>query len=72
MSEEEKVIMERPDYENELISIIQSDESADVIRERLGDYHDNDIAEVLQRLDKVFSGFGRRVTPVKEAMHINL
>ena len=52
MSEEEKVIMERPDYENELISIIQSDESADVIRERLGDYHDNDIAEVLQSLDK--------------------
>ena len=52
MSEEEKAIIERPDYENELISIIQSDESADVIRERLGDYHDNDIADVLQSLDK--------------------
>ncbi len=52
MPDEEKILMERPDYEEELISIIQSDESPEVIRERLDDYHDNDIATVLQTLTK--------------------
>ncbi len=52
MSEEEKILMEHPDYEEELISILQSTDDPESIRERLNDYHDNDIAEVLQTLTK--------------------
>ena len=50
MSEEEKLTLERPDYEEELISIIQSDESPEVVRERLEDYHYSDIADVIEKL----------------------
>lgn len=41
---------ERPDYELELIHLIQSDLPDDKLREQLGRYHDNDISNVLSAL----------------------
>ena len=43
-------IPERPDYEKELEAIIRSNLSDDEIREKLSDYHENDIADVLEDL----------------------
>ena len=38
------------DYEEELLAIIQSDLPSEEIREKLTDYHDNDIASVFGEL----------------------
>lgn len=43
-------IPERPDYEKELIEIIKSNQPDSVIRDKLSDYHENDIADVLESL----------------------
>lgn len=43
-------IPERPDYEKELEEIIKSNLSDAEIREKLSDYHENDIADVLENL----------------------
>ncbi|MEA4973562.1 MAG: magnesium transporter [Candidatus Metalachnospira sp.] len=43
-------IPERPDYEKELEEIIRSNMSDMEIREKLSDYHENDIADVLENL----------------------
>lgn len=51
MPSEENQVPERVDYEEELIKIIRSDEPATVKREALEDYHENDIAAVLEDLD---------------------
>ena len=40
----------KPDYENEIISVIRSNTSPKIMRNRLDDYHSNDIAEVLDKL----------------------
>ncbi len=40
----------RPDYEREITEIIKSNLSPRVMKDRLEDYHDNDIAEVLSLL----------------------
>lgn len=40
----------KPDYTSEIINIIRSNASPRYMRDRLGDYHENDIAEVLSRL----------------------
>ena len=54
MEKEKKIITagvpERPDYEKELIEIIKSRTPDDVIRDKLNDYHENDIADVLESL----------------------
>ena len=50
MSEEIKEVLSRPDYENELIQIIRSHQSPAIIRELLEDYHDSDLADVLELL----------------------
>lgn len=55
MMEEEKRKMTtdipvRPDYENELIEIIKSGLSYKEIREKLENYHENDISSVLDKL----------------------
>ncbi len=50
MSEEMKTVMERPDYEKELIAIIRSQDTPEALRKRLDDYHVNDIASVLENL----------------------
>lgn len=38
---------QKPDYEKELIAIVRSREPDHVIRDRLNDYHENDIADIL-------------------------
>lgn len=40
----------RPDYENEIINVIRSNISPRIMRDKLDDYHRNDIAEVLDEL----------------------
>lgn len=40
----------RPNYEEEIINIIRSNTSPRIMREKLDDYHENDIAEVLSKL----------------------
>ena len=49
--EELNNVPEKRDYEEELLSIIRSDLSSSEIREKLTDYHDNDIASVLEELE---------------------
>lgn len=43
-------VPERPDYEKELAAIIRSRRPDSVIREELDNYHENDIAAVLEKL----------------------
>ena len=50
--EEELFIPERPDYEAELLEILDSDAKPSELRERLDDYHENDIADALEVLKK--------------------
>lgn len=40
----------KPDYTSEIINIIRSNASPKYMRDRLSDYHENDIAEVLSQL----------------------
>lgn len=47
---ESEIMPEKPDYAKELEAIIKSDASDIQIRERLEDYHENDIADVLEEL----------------------
>jgi magnesium transporter len=44
--------LERPDYEQEIIEIIQSKDAPENIREKLEDYHENDLAAVLEKLSR--------------------
>ena len=53
INEKEILIPEKPDYVEELLSIIKSGKTNAEIRELLNDYHDNDIAEVIPELDEV-------------------
>ena len=48
--QQEEEIFEYPDYEQEMMDIIHSDMPLEEKRERLADYHYNDIASVLERL----------------------
>ncbi len=48
--QEEQELFEHPDYEQELIDIIRGDLPLEQKKERLQDYHYNDIASVLERL----------------------
>ncbi len=43
-------ISQRPNYAEELVKIIQSNISPMALKEKLSDYHDNDIAEALESL----------------------
>ena len=45
-------INQHPDYQQELINIIRSNLPPKALRERLLDYHENDIAAVLELLTK--------------------
>ncbi len=51
--EEEEEQIERPDYGSEIASIIKSNASPKVLRDRLSDYHESDIADVLEDLTPV-------------------
>ena len=48
----EPEVPEKRDYEKELIAIIKSGEPPQVIRKKLEDYHENDIASVWEALSK--------------------
>ena len=50
--DEEDQVFEHPDYEQELEDIIRSDLSLEEKRDRLADYHYNDIANVLEHLTR--------------------
>ncbi len=61
MNEEEKLdkeneifddVPEKRDYQEELIAIINSDLSLKALREKLSDYHENDIASILPLISK--------------------
>ena len=52
--EEEEELLEKPDYETEIAAIIKSNASPKALRDRLSDYHDNDIAEVLLNLTPAY------------------
>ncbi len=43
---------QRPDYVHELVSIIKSNISPVALKEKLSDYHDNDIAESFEELER--------------------
>ena len=47
---EDSAAAAKPDYENEIVSIIRGNLSPLVMQERLEDYHGNDIAQVMDRL----------------------
>lgn len=49
-SPEEYESQQKPDYEKEIIEIIRSNDSPRLLRDKLEDYHENDIAAVLSRL----------------------
>ena len=51
VQEEEYEVPERVDYEEEIIKVIRSNESPAIKKEILNDYHENDIAAVLEELD---------------------
>lgn len=48
-NEELNIIPEKPDYEEELLSLIRTKTNKE-IKEHIGDYHDNDIANVIPKL----------------------
>ncbi|MBQ6527274.1 MAG: magnesium transporter, partial [Clostridia bacterium] len=48
--EDEEEVYEHPDYESELEQLIRSDLSVEEKKDRLADYHANDIASVLEKL----------------------
>lgn len=51
--DESTVFPEKPDYEQELISLVESDLTDAELKERLSDYHENDIANILEHLTPI-------------------
>lgn len=47
----ENEVLERPDYVEELVNLIRSNESDEAIAEKIDNYHDNDIASALDELN---------------------
>ena len=47
-----KEVLKEPIYAEEIVAIIRSGLSEEELKEKLGDYHDNDIAQSLELLDK--------------------
>lgn len=52
MNEENIIESLHPDYKTEIAEIVKSEQSDEVIREKLLDYHENDIASALEELDE--------------------
>ncbi len=48
----EKEILKEPNYLEEIIAIVRSNLEGDELLQRLGQYHENDIAQALQELEK--------------------
>ena len=51
MEDEKEQITQHPDYVQELVNIIKSNISPMALKEKISDYHDNDIADALEELD---------------------
>ena len=49
---EEVVEMQHPDYEKEIINIIKTTRSPKVLKDKLSEYHESDIANALELLEK--------------------
>ena len=49
---DEELAAQKPDYEREIIAVIRGNTSPKVIQSRLGDYHANDIAEIMHELSQ--------------------
>lgn len=47
-----ETIFSRRDFKQEILSILRSKESVSVIKEKIQDYHDNDIASALEEMSK--------------------
>jgi magnesium transporter len=47
-----KQIPKKPDYDQELIRIIRSGKSDEELRDKISDYHENDLAEGLEQLTR--------------------
>ncbi|MBR5439181.1 MAG: magnesium transporter [Clostridia bacterium] len=50
--EKEVQLLEKRDYTEELLLIVKGDDTQEVKREKLGEYHDNDIAEIIPLLSE--------------------
>ncbi len=48
---EEGAVPARPDYEQELLTLIRSDPPMAVLQEALAEYHDSDLADVVEQLE---------------------
>ena len=57
--------VERPDYENEIIKIIQGSYSPKAAQNMLEDYHGNDIAQVMEQLSRQGRKKGREGQPLR-------
>lgn len=51
-AEKDAVLMQHPDYQQELVQIIRSNISPKALMEQVREYHENDIASVLELLNK--------------------
>lgn len=51
MSDQQQVYQARPDYEEKLIQIIQGNSSPKVMKEQIMDFHENDIAAIMEDLN---------------------
>lgn len=51
MEDEKEQITQHPDYVQELVNIIKSNISPMALKEKISDYHDNDIADALEELE---------------------
>lgn len=51
-NDEEEAVVESANYDDEILEIIQSDLSPEDLREQLDNYHENDIAGVMEQVDE--------------------
>ena len=49
---ENAAVVQHPDYSNEIAAIARSNLTPRLMREKIGDYHENDIADALELLKK--------------------
>jgi magnesium transporter len=48
---EDNIVAEKPDYVSEVVDIIRSNDSPKIMLNKLEDYHENDIAQVIPTLN---------------------
>ena len=68
--EDEAEEIEKPDYQAEIVKIIKSNQSPKTIKDKLSDYHDNDIALAMKTLSKTYRQKLYRILDVKELSQI--